>query len=218
MSNKIAEIDDKLDEKVLQLRNEISLLVEEGRMLRDAVPENHCNSCEKLEDRLENMERSSFQRNLVIEGLPLMSSNNSKENLHEAVGRICSFYSVAFEPKDISYCFRAGRDSNGNRPRPVIISFKNKSSRDFLYFAYLKQHNLKLNDIVSNTEIASRIYISERITATCKQLLRRCAALKKKNSIAKYYTREGRLYIEKGPNSVAELATNCLVGVLETRN
>lgn len=82
---------------------------------------------------MENMERSSFQRDLVLEGLPLMPSNNSKENLREAVGKICRYYGLPFEPHDISYCFRAGRDNGHRQPRPLIISFKNKFSRDALY-------------------------------------------------------------------------------------
>lgn len=219
LSNRILEIYAKLDENVEMLRNEMSTaLSEEGQLLRGAVSTTNCNSCDKLEDRLENMERLSFQRDLVLEGLPLMSGNNSKENLHEAVGRVCRYYGVTFEPQDISYCFRAGRNGKGYGTRPVIISFKSKSTRNALYFAYMKNRNLRLNDIVSNTQISSRIYITERITAKCKQLLRRCAALKKKNTIVKYYTRDGRLYIEKGPNSGAELVTSCLVGELENRN
>lgn len=82
----------------------------------------------------------------------------------------------------------------------------------------MKKRNLRLNDIVIDTDVSSRIYITERITVKCKKLLRRCATLKKQNLNMKYYTRDGKLYIEKGLNSGAQLVTDCIVGLLETRD
>lgn len=120
-------------------------------------------------------------------------------------------------PDDIVYCFRAGREvkGQGHRLRPVIIGFKYKSVRDSLYYAYMRRQDLKLKDIMADSDISSRIYIAERITASCKLLLRRCAALKRAKITAKFYTRNGRLFIERGLSLDAEIATECLVGALE---
>lgn len=214
-SNMINDINTKLDENVLSLRDEMAMLREEAQAKQNSTAST-CGSCVRLEERVENIERTSFQHDLVLEGLPQMLSNNkARENLLEAVHAISTFYNVGLNSADIFYCYRAGREVKGRGPRPVIIGFKLKSARDALYYAYMKKRDLKLKDIVTSSEIASRIYITERITAACKQLLRRCAALKKSNVIAKYYTRNGRLFIEKGLNSGAELATACLVDSLE---
>lgn len=200
----------------MTLRGEIGSLAEETLSNVHNTAVSACVSCVKLEERVESIERAGYQLDLVLEGLPLMlTKNNTKENLYEAVGEISAFYNVGLERADIFYCFRAGREIKGRGPRPVIIGFRQKAARDALYYAYMKKRDLLLRDIVTTSDIASRLYITERITAACKQLLRRCAALKKAKVIAKYYTRNGKLFIERNLNSGAELATACLVEALE---
>lgn len=211
----VRDIDSKLEESVLALRDEMAFIAKDipSKNTGDVTK---CGSCMKLEERVENIERTGFQHDLVLEGLPLMLlKNNARENLREAVGAISVFYNVGLTPNDIFYCFRAGREGKGRGPRPVIIGFKQKAARDALYYAYMKKRDLTLRDVITTSDIASRLYITERITAACKQLLRRCAALKKAKVIMKYYTRNGKLFIERSLDSGAELATACLVEALE---
>lgn len=183
----------RLEENVSSLREEMSALVEIRTIQHDAVPKiNACDTCIKLEERVESIQPDNYQRYLVLDGIPLVLVNNTKdENLH--VVAVCNSYNVGLLPGGIAYCFRTGRESKGR----VIVAFKNKFTRDALYYAYLKHHSLHLKDVFTESDIASRIYITERITVSCKLLLRRCAVLKRNKVISKYYSRNRTLHLKK---------------------
>lgn len=171
-----------------------------------------CESCEGLEGE----ERAGMLRDLVLEGLPDMSfNNNNKEKLKAAVCKISGALDVFIQEADILTCYRIGRKEEKRGPRTVIVTYKLKATRDALYHAYMKKRNLVVKDIFPDTNSQARIYISERLTAACKYLFRRCAALKKRNIIARFFTMNGRPYIKQILSTDSELATLELIESLE---
>lgn len=133
----------------------------------------------------------SLRCNLVLDGLPLLSSGNGREELLDVVVELGRVVNVSLSINEIASCYVS---SSTSRTPPIIIKFSQQSTRDKLYFAYLRKRNLMLSDLVPEHNISSRLYLSEHITAECKLLLRRCAALKKKKVIARYSTRNCQLY------------------------
>lgn len=209
----------KLEENVISHRNEISApAVEETRPNQKhyGVPKHcispcNCNSCEGFEEE----ERARMLCDLVFEGLPEMSFNNKKEQLKDAVCKIGGVFGVPIKESDILTCYRIGRVQEKRGPRTVIVTYKSKATRNAVYYAYRKKRNLMFKDIFPETNSQVRVYISERLTASCCNLLRRCAALKKRNIIEKFFTMNGRLYIQRIIQADKELATPELIESLE---
>lgn len=84
--------------------------------------------------------------------------------------------------------------------------------------AYIRKRSLTLSQILPGYNINSRIYINEHITAITSKLLHRCAELKRKKTIAMYYTRNGFVFIKHNLGDkatranvadISELETNC---------
>lgn len=209
---KLAETNNKVDSEILALRGEIESCV-------SAMPglSNQCSSCTEVNDRVENIERHNLMSNLVLDGLPLLVNDNHRENLFDVVIAIGRHVAVNVKREDVEKIYRtpARPGINSSKCRPVIIHFRDRSIRDQIYHAYLKNHNLMLSDIIPEHQIKSRIYLSEHITAQCKLLLRRCAVLKKKKVITRYFTRNGKLFCAINSNDSPILATPHLIDDLE---
>lgn len=209
---KIDIINNKLDNEVAALRDKLNEFV-----ASTTVGVAQCSSCSLTEARVERIERQNLMLNLVLDGLPNIVENNGREDLSAVIISIASIMKVSLTREDIYKCYRIPIKSVGSSTRcaPVIVHFRDQATRDRLYFSYLKKRDLKLSDLLPDHSISSRIYLSENITADCKFLLRRCAALKKKKRIFRYYTRNCKLYYVRSPNDSPILATSQLVTELE---
>lgn len=216
----------ELHEKVDSVDFEISALRNQLKNFETADTIDHhaqCNSCAYIDKRVETLERQNLLSNLVLDGLPSLSTYSRRENLPELIIQLAKLVKVNLQTEDITSCYRIPvrrRDDTGtakSRSSPVIIKFRQQTTRDQLYFAYLQKRNLKLSDLIPEFKIASRLYLSEHITAECKLLLRRCAALKKKKIIMQYHTRNGKLFFIKRQGDFPTMATRELVSELENR-
>lgn len=212
----IVELRQQVDHEVSALRNEFCDLA--SSRPNTNIP---CDSCLLVGHRVETIERQSLLCNLVLDGLPSLSSDNHREDLPGVVIELANIVKVTLKRHDIISCYRIPVRREGGsavtRSPPVIIKFTQQSVRDRFYFAYLQEHNLMLRDLLPQHPISSRLYLSEHITAECKSLLRRCAALKKKKIIVRFFTRNGKLFYVQRQNEVPTQATPQRVSELEAK-
>lgn len=209
---KINEVDEKFSAEVAVLRERINEVVTTA-----SVVEAQCNTCSLTEARIEKIERQSLMLNLVLDGLPNVTEQDGREDLPAVVIGIAAIVKVTINREDIYKCYRIPSKAGASSTRcaPVIVHFRDQAPRDRLYFSYLKKRDLKLSDLLPDHSINSRIYLSENITAECKILFRRCAALKKKKLLFRYFTRNCRLYYVLSPKDSPVLATPQLITELE---
>lgn len=210
----ITELHGKVDFEVEALRNQFNDLVTAVTTTSEHA---RCGSCAIVSQRVETMERQNLLCNLVLDGLPSLSSNSHREDLLGIIIKLGELVRVKLQADDIIGCYRilVRRGNTVTRSPPVIIKFRHQTKRDELYFAYLQKRNLQLRDLIPEHNITSRVYLSELITVDCKLLLRRCAALKKKKLIVRYFTRSGKLYFAKLQDDLPTLATLQRVSELE---
>lgn len=211
----IDELRQQVDFEVTAIRNQFCDLTASA----GSNTNNTCDSCLLVGHRVESMERQSLLANLILDGLPSLSVDNRQEDLPAAIIKLANIVKVTLQKDDIISCYRipVRRSSAVTRCAPVIIKFRHQAVRDHLYFSYLQKRNLMLSDLLPQHPISSRLYLSEHITAQCKSLLRRCAALKKKKQIVRYFTRNGKLYLTRRHEDDPTLATPQLVGELEEK-
>lgn len=180
---------------------------------QNCISQCSCDSCESLERE----ERALMLSDLVLENLPEMPFNNKKEDLKDVVCKIGRALDVTMNKEDIRTCYRVGRADEKNYRRSVIVTFKVKTIRDAVYYAYLKKRYLMIKDVFHGSNSEVRVYISERLTAACKQLYRRCSVLKKQKIIDRFFTKNGRLYLQKLFNFDSEVVTPELLKSLENK-
>lgn len=112
---------------------------------------NQCGSCSEVNVRVENIKRQNLLSNLVLDGLPPLQTGNQREDLLSIVVAIGRLVAVNVKCDDVSKIYRISSKSGVNSSttcRPVIIHFRDRSTWDQLYRAYLKNHNLMLSDLL----------------------------------------------------------------------
>lgn len=152
---------------------------------------------------------------LVLEGLPSLAVFEC-ENLTDLVISIAKLLQVNLKTNDLSSCYRLSAGSTSSRIPPVLINFKETTMRDQIFFAYLKKRSLTVRDLIPDHRINNRLYLNEFVTDELVKLLqRRCFELKKKKIIMRYFTTNGKLFLEKEKGDSPTLATPQLLNKLE---
>lgn len=140
-----------------------------------------------LQSKVDDLENRNRSCNVVIRGVPEVKG----EDLSDILDKICTFLNVIIDKCDIYSAFRSGRQ-NGERPRSIIVIFKNFFARNDLIKA-CKEHHKGCNEpskrlLTSSIGIEGppqQIYVSEHLTPKMKNLFSK-SIQKKRAQVEKY--------------------------------
>lgn len=151
--------------------------------------------CRAVHDfRLDNLERLSLEKELIISGVPVEHNDNPLGIL----GDICKALNCDLTQRDFMAVYRLRNNkTNGSNARSVQILVKVYDNwvKQALMSAYFKKGNLNLKDIGFQT--AARIYINESLTKSNREIFNLASSAKKDNLIAKFFTRNGLIHVQR---------------------
>ena len=114
------------DAKFSQLEQRLAYLEAKSKTLQ--------NENKRLNDRVDVLENEKRANNIKIDGV----KEGDRESLSDTVLKIAAAIGVRCQPTDIDLVYRIGRARPGDRPRPVLVSFKTRAVRDNIYFGRAK--------------------------------------------------------------------------------
>lgn len=131
---------------------------------------------QQLETDINSVRRQSNRSDVVISGLP---SDMSSDAIYETVFKIGNVLDVEIQHNDLNICTYI------RNKKAVLVKFNSTYKRDLLFKKYMIDKNLKLNQI-SDTNIASRIFINDNLTPLASKMSFMCRKLLKHNKIKKF--------------------------------
>lgn len=131
------------------------------------------------------------------------------ENTNQIVMDICEEIGIKIVEEDISVSHRlpTKRTEQTDRPKKIIARFVRRDVRDAIYKSRKLLKNKTTSDI-GYPRTNNKIYISENLTPTNKDLFNKSLALKKRANFRFLWTRYGNTYMKKDEDSaVIQIAT-----------
>lgn len=169
------------------------------------------NQINLLEAKVDDLEHRNRVCNVEIRGVP----EDTSENVAEILEKICSFLKMKYDKADIYTVFRAGRKLSPEKPRPIVVIFKNVFSRNDLirlakaYNRDCKDPSTRLKTDYLNLNLKSQpIYISEHLTQKMKAFLVKCKQAATQRNYKYCWCTHGKIFIKKDDNSVPIIITN----------
>lgn len=150
------------------------------------------------ESRLDKLERLSLDKDIIISGVP--TENN--DDPFAVAGDICRALNSSLEQGDFVAVYRLKNNrsnSKTNRSTPIVARLRDDWAKRELLTAYFRKKNLNLSDI--GFKSPTRIFINERLTAMNREIFNRAAEAKKANSIQRFFTRRGLVFIQRDDSS-----------------
>lgn len=181
IQNVVASMNRKCDETVAQVSSEMTNRMDELRAIH--------------ESRLDKLERSSLEKELIITGIPMEPNDNPIG----IIGDICSALNCNLQQRDFTAAFRLKRKHvTSNRSVPLVIRVYDNYVKQELLASYFKRKDLNLKDIGFQT--SSRIFINESLTKANREIFKLASAAKKSNLIIKLFTRNGLVHFQRNEN------------------
>lgn len=184
LTSKIKESADDLGKMISKntvsiegLKKSIDFVFEEVNALKTDVK--NCKSTvnlnntkiSELEQKLNETERYQRRWNLRLYGIPEQSDENIKLKVSNICAAVVSDSSVAIQD-DIDIAHRLGKLDN--RPRPVIIRFVRRSTRDLVWRQakhsdYLRNHKLRFTEDLTQADRMLRMKLWPLVEAARKE-------------------------------------------------
>lgn len=197
----IKEIETLKTEK-LELNQKVFKVVEENKKLNNEIV--------KVKSSLNLINQHALSNNIEIGNIPKKKNENPRTIANE----ILSNLNMIPENHQIVSIYRKGGnpDSSGV-PRPIIIKFANKNSRDQVLKNSRKttlqtKSTQEVVEIIKKTSTSTSadkslkyIYVSEHLTAATKFIYKKARDLKKEKLIHFAWIRNGLIFIKKGAES-----------------
>ncbi len=125
----------------------------------------------ELEQKLNETERYQRRWNLRLYGIPEQSDENIKLKVSNICAAVVSDSSVAIQD-DIDIAHHLGKLDN--RPRPVIIHFVRRSTRDLVWRQakhsnYLRNHKLRFTEDLTQADRMLRMKLWPLVEAARKE-------------------------------------------------
>jgi hypothetical protein len=124
------------------------------------------------------------------------------ENMHEVVIKICEALHVNVTKSDLDECIP--KTQSHNQGQMIIATFNKIRICNEVWKAYIKNRNLTIRDIYPESEVDSRVYISQGLTRYQIRLknsvMRNLITTKK---AVKCDIKQGRILVFRSNNSAA---------------
>lgn len=159
--------------------------------------------------QLHNSQRINNLSCINVYGIPLSPAKNYEIDI---IKNIALHYNINLPQKSIQLCYRLGSRKNMTSSKnetekfsPIMVRFSTSEIADEILQAYFRSNEpLKLSD-VSDETIASRVFIGEHLTQHALKIYKECSRLKRRNIIAKVFTRDGNVFISESMDKSTKL-------------
>lgn len=151
----------------------------------------------EVQNRVENMEYISREKNLEIQGIP----EEDEENLNKTIINIANLLDMELLEEEIDYIYRIKntRKEPSNKPAPIIVSFKKKDTKEKLLFSR-KRRSIYSKEI-GFKKSRSQVYINEHLTKRSKELFWEARKLKKEHNFKYAWYKHGSIYVKRNDNT-----------------
>ncbi|XP_060810081.1 uncharacterized protein LOC132904186 [Amyelois transitella] len=202
---------DNLEADLSSLKCSVQLQTEELNSLDVRVKEISTAASERttvavshFESKIDALEQQARQCNVEICNIP----ERRNENLTGIVEAIGSAIKFQVEQRDIVSIHRVPHaQSDGNRPKNIIVKFCTRIQRDNFLSSFRKGKTLK-TDQVGIPGTSSAIFINEHLTLKRKQLFRKCREFARKNQY-KYVWIKNAIVLLRERDDSAAFAIRC---------
>ena len=199
-NSKQLKINKDLEESNTKLSTEVTKLSEKLKVCKES---------------LNNLEQYTRRECLEVSGIAELQD----ENTDELVIKVGSLMGVEINKEDISVSHRipkpsfssvaAGNWNNVEASTPkIIVKFTCRATRERFYVARknLKDKTTGNLDLLLPSE--NKIYISENLTATNRELFKDCLKVKKDLNYRFIWTHHGRIFLRKDSGSPVIMVSN----------
>ena len=130
--------------------------------------------------------------NLEVSGVP----EKKEEKPENIVLEIAQKINPDITANDIDIAHRLGpKREDRERPRPIIVRFNNRRSRNAIYDERRKLKNVTTRDF--GFQGRGKIFINENLIASTKELLGEVNKARKSAGFKFLWTHNGRIYVKK---------------------
>lgn len=153
------------------------------------------NEVEILHDKLNGQSQSMLSKDIEIQGL----AETANENTDHVLARVAEAAGIKLDEKDVDFVNRVGpaRTKPSDLPRPLVVRFTRRATRDKFLKAGKARH-LTSKDIINNTDEPDRnLYINERLTQANRLLFRVCRIEFKKAGFKYCWTKNGTIFVKR---------------------
>lgn len=191
---RLATICDEIKIKQHQLESRVNLLTDENKQLKNQIDIVNC--------ELDRMKQHTLNSNIEVAGVP----ETPAENVEEITTKI--LHHLGFTEVDIikSAYRKKGYKNRAGLPQPIIVSFKDKGTRDQILSLKRKLHNNLTSDLIitsnSSSQLQRIIYLNEHLTDYNKYLFKQAKDLRRAGKIYSTWVRNGYILIKETESSV----------------
>lgn len=147
------------------------------------------------EVRIDKLERSSMDKELIISGVPLENHDNPLG----IIGDICRALNCNLNDRDFTAAYRLKiKNGNAKQSVPIVVKVYDNFAKQELLSCYFKRKDLNLKDIGFQT--SSRIFINESLTKSNRAIFNLASEAKKANLITKFFSRNGLVHVQRDEN------------------
>lgn len=172
--------------RISELENKVTMLQTENNTLRT---------------ELNSLQQHTRINNIEFTGIP-EKKNENVQDLIIKLGDAAGFNIIA---DDIDACHRVAHVNRDNRyPRAIIAKFVNRQKKSNLLAAIKRRRDLTSADIGVDAP-RSNVYASDHLTATNKQLFKKCRLFCKDNNYKFCWLKECKIFIKRSEDSKAIL-------------
>lgn len=150
----------------------------------------------EMERKIEQEEINKKRNTIEIYGIP----EKDKEDINNIVKRLADHAKVNLKKEDIEKCYRPRKGING-REKPIVVSFKEKDTRDKIIKA-MKVSKPRLGNINMEPE-NKMVFINEALIPERKRLLFQAKQEARVRNWYRVWTYAGAIFVlieEKGKN------------------
>lgn len=185
--------------KQKSLESRVDLLTTENTYLKAQL--------EIVNSELDRMKQHTLNSNIEIAGVP-ETVNNTPEEVSKKILSHLGFTEIdtiknAYRKK--GYTTRAGL------PQPIIVTIRDKGTRDKILREKRKLNTNLYTDILSTSEESSDnhriIYLNEHLTDHNKYLFKKTKDLRRAGKIFSTWVRNGYIFIKESENSIDKRIT-----------
>ena len=188
-----------LDEKYEEMKRVTEKLEKENNELK----KNNASMQRQIDDlgrQVTDLDQYHRRVNLEIAGVP----ERKDEDPEKIVLEIAKKISPAITAKDIDIVHRLGSSKEGEhrRPRPIIVKFANRRSRNAVYDGRRNLRNMTVSDIGFQGQ-KDRIYVNENLVGSTRELLGAVNRARHQAGYRFLWTYNGKIFVRKDEKALA---------------
>ncbi|XP_072172500.1 uncharacterized protein [Diadema setosum] len=148
-----------------------------------------------LTHQINDLDQYHRRVNLEIAGVP----EEKGENPEKIVLKIAQKITEDVSAGDIDIAHRIGKEDDQRGPRPIIVRFTNRRSRNMIYDGRRKLQHFTTKDfgLRSSSKGNGRIYVNENLVASTRELLKETNRARRLAGYKYLWTHNGRIYVKK---------------------